>query len=409
MHEVFTRPSTRYPRLFAVVIAMSSALIFATTPLSYGQGEDEAGGFVTLTDDRQDQQFVAGERVEVSDANVSDDIFPAGQDVFFDAVSAKHVIAAGMSLSFKDITADDLILAGGQMDLSGTVRDDVVAAVCPFCPFGGRLHLADTMLIGDDARLAGRDISVDGGIGGDLYVAAQHFRLSGDVEGNARIEAERIVLVPGARIGGDLLYTSAATLDVPDNVTIVGQVRQVETALPFAEWAPEDWIWWGILFVVGILVALILLGVALQFAMPGLLSRAVSTVSEKPWASLGRGLVIAVLVPAVVALLMATIVGAPIGMVAMAGFVVLLALAFVAITFWIGRYARGLVSKTAAPSGYGSRILWTTLGILILVVVGLIPIVGWAAVMLAMIAGLGSVISQLSPLFRRADASPAET
>ncbi|GJL71568.1 MAG: hypothetical protein NMNS01_07670 [Nitrosomonas sp.] len=41
------------------------------------------------------------------------------------------------------------------------------------------------MQIGDDARLAGRDI-IDGRIGSELFATAQQFRLSGEIMGNAR-------------------------------------------------------------------------------------------------------------------------------------------------------------------------------------------------------------------------------
>ena len=244
---------------------------------------------------------------------------------------------------------------------------------------------------------------MDGRIGGDLYAAARQFRLSGEVVGNARIEADRIALAPGARIGGDLLYTSQTKPEVPDGAVIAGQVRQVESQLPFAEGLPESWIWYGVLAVTGFVVAILLLGAALQLAVPGLLSNAVATVQAKPWSTLGRGLVLALVVPVAIALLMATVIGIPIGMITAAGFVVLVALAFVAIAYWIGLYVRRLFGRQDVPTGLGSRILWTSLGILILLIVGLIPFIGWAIGVLAMIAGLGAVISQLGPVFRKPD------
>jgi len=381
--------------------------VLVAAPKSVANADEKT--ISTLSGDHQKQQFVAGERVEVTHANVADDIFALGRDVIFETVSATNVIAAGMSLSFKGITADDLIVAGGRMDLSGNIKDDVVAAVCPFCPVGGRLHLTNDMQIGNDARLAGRDIAVDGRIGGDLYAAGQQFRLSGEVVGNARIEADRIALAPGARIGGDLLYTSQSKPEVPDGAIIAGQVRQVESQMPFAKGLPERWIWYGVFAAIGIVLAILLLGAALQLAMPGLLSDAAATVQAKPWSTLGRGLVLALVVPVAIALLMATVIGIPIGMVTAAGFVVLVALAFVAIAYCIGLYVRVLFRRQGVPTGSGPRILWTSLGIFILLIIGLIPFVGWAIGLLAMIAGLGAVISQLGPIFRKPDTAPATT
>ena len=407
MHKLFKSPSTSRRSLSAAVMGLLTVAALVAASISVAHADDKT--ISTLSGDHQKQQFVTGERVEVTNANIADDIFALGGDVIFETVSAKSVIAAGRSLSLKGITADDLIVGGGRMDVSGDIKDDVIAAVCPFCPVMGRLHLTNDMQIGDDARLAGRDIAVDGRIGGDLYAAAQQFRLSGEVVGNARIEADRIALAPGARIGGDLLYTSQTEPEVADGAVIAGQIRQVESQLPFAEGLPESWIWYGALAVTGFVLAILLLGAALQLAAPGLLSNAAATLQAKPWSTLGRGLVLALVVPIAVALLMASVIGIPIGMVTAAGFVVLLALAFVAIAYCIGLYVRRLFGLHGIPTGSGSRILWTSLGIFILLIVGLIPFVGWAIGILAMIAGLGAVISQLSPIFRKPDTAPAAT
>lgn len=408
MHKLFKSPSTSRRRsMSAAIMAVSTVAAVIAAPISVANADDKT--ISTLSGDHQKQQIVTGERVEITNANVADDIFAAGREVIFETVSAKNVIAAGMSLSLKGIIADDLIVAGGRMDVSGNIKDDVIAAVCPFCPVMGRLNLTNGMQIGDDARLAGRDIAVDGRIGGDLYAAAQQFRLSGEVVGNARIEADRIAIAPGARIGGDLLYTSQTKPEVSDGAVIAGQVRKVESQLPFAEGFPKNWIWYGVLAVIGFVLAILLLGAAVQLAMPGLLSNAVATVQTKPWSTLGRGLVLALVVPIAIALLMASVIGIPIGMVTAAGFIVLVAMAFVAIAFCIGLYVRRLFGRQDVPTGLGSRILWTSLGILILMVVGLIPFIGWAIGMLAMITGLGSVISQLGPVFRKANTAPAAT
>jgi len=409
MFEFLKQHLVRCQHLSAIVIALLSACVIVALFSFAAAASEETSRLNTLSGDHQKQQFVAGMRVEVTEANVADDIFAAGQYVLFESVSAKNIIAAGMSLSLQGINAEDLILAGAQIDLSGHVTDDVIAAVCPFCPFGGRLHVKSTMQIGDDARLAGRDIAIDGRIGGNLFAAAQQFTLSGEIAGNARIEAEQIVLSPGARIAGDLLYASRTEPEILDGAIVTGQLRQVERQFSLDEEPPKNWIWCVVFAVLGALLALILLGAVLQLAMPGLLSNAAATAAGKPWASLGRGLVVALLLPGAVALLMATVIGVPIGLVAVACYFVLLTMAFAAISYCVGLFVRGFSSHKDISTGLGSRIFSTTTGILILLIVGLVPFVGWAIGMLAMIAGLGAVVSQLGPVFRRINTLPPAT
>jgi hypothetical protein len=98
---------------------------------------------------------------------------------------------------------------------------------------------------------------------------------------------------------------------------------------------------------------------------------------------------------------MVTVIGVPIGLIGVAALLLLYALAFVAIAFCIGLYARSLFGKADELTGMWSRILWTAAGILILIVVGLVPFVGWAIGILAIMAGLGAVTSQLGPVFAR--------
>lgn len=408
MHKSSAFHPTRHLTLTPVVAAVLAVLMTAAVSPSFADYDEKIAKIVALTGDHQKQQFLAAQRVEINSATVADDIFAAGQDLRFGGVSAKYVFAAGASLIFTDMTAEDMTLAGGQIDLSGNVRDDIIAAVCPVCPIGGRLHLSRGTQIGDDARLAGRDVDVAATIGGDLYAAAQQFTLSGDVAGKARIEAERITFAPGARIGGDLIYASPTEPEVPEGV-VTGQIRRVEMIMPFPEELPKVSIWHGILAVFGVFLAILLLGAALQIAVPRLVSDAVATFQGKPWSTLGRGLILALILPAAVALLMASVIGIPIGMVAMAGFVVLVALAYVAIAYCIGLYVRVLFGAKDIPEGAGARILWTSLGIFILLILGLIPFIGSAIGMVAMIAGLGAIISQLGPIFRRPDTTGTPT
>ena len=401
MQQSFESSLAVRTRLRALVSVLASACLVVAIAQPSIADDDEDWVRDSLSGEHLDQQFVAGERVEVNNANVADDIFAAGNDLNFDTVSAKLIIAAGASLRFRDVSADDLILAGLQMNLSGEVNDDLVAATCPVCPVGGRLHLASSMRIGDDARLAGRDIVIDGRVGGDLYAAAQRFELSGTVAGDARVLAERIVLESGSRIEGDLRYAGASEPELRDGAVVAGQIIEVESPIPFEEESPEHPLLIAVSVLFGVFAAVILLGIALQLAVPGVLSRAAATVRTGLWASLGRGFVLALLGPAAILLLMVTVVGAPIGLIGVAALVLLYALAYVAIAFCVGLYVRRLFGKSDDATGAWPRILWTAAGMLVLTVIGLVPFVGWAICVVAVMAGLGAVVGQIGPVFAR--------
>ncbi|MDH3231557.1 MAG: hypothetical protein OEN55_17345 [Alphaproteobacteria bacterium] len=363
---------------------------------------------VALSGQYQDQQFVAGEEVRI-EAEVADDIFAAGREVVFDGASADKVfaaaqdvlvdgasvetlVAAGSSLTVRATTVEDVILAGRKIDFTGQVADDFVAA-------GGWLNLRRGADIGDDARLAGREIDIAADIGGDLHAVAQAVTLSGRIGGDVRIEAERIVLLSGARIGGDLAYAGPRKPVLMEGAVVAGEIREFESTLAGFEGGPEDWIGSAILAALGILLALLLLGAVLQLALPGLLSRAAATAREQPWSTLGRGLVLLLLTPIVVMILMMTGIGIPVGMVILASFFVVATVALTAIAYCIGIYLRGLFGRKGAAENTGPRILWTALGISLLAIVGIVPFLGAVAILLALIAGLGAVIRELWRMF----------
>ena len=423
MHMFLQRKTTQRQAYIAAATCLIAALLLAMLPSVSGADDDgdddEEWERVSLSGTHQDQQFLAGERIDVSNVTTEDDIFAAGKDLDFDTVVAEMIVAAGASLRFKDINVDDLILAAGgslsfddveaddliaagaDLSFSGQLEDDVVAAVVPFSPIHGRLRLKERAQIGDDARLAGREVIVEGRVGGNLYAVGRYVELAGQVGGDAALEAERIVLKSGARIAGDLRYASPNELELRDGANVAGKIIQVEPTIPFDREAAEDPVWIAVLVMLGFFVALIVLGVALQLAIPGILIGSTTAISASLWACLGRGLVLALLAPAIAALLMATFIGAPIGILIFAAMVLLYAMAFVAISYSIGRYVCRLFGKSETGARAGRRILWTTVGILLFVIVGMIPLIGWALAMLAIICGLGAVISQLGPIFGR--------
>ena len=378
------------------VKAFAAALVIALAammPPTQGRAA-ELGEKISLSGSHQDQQFLAGETVEVT-ADIADDVFAAARKVLFEGASAENALAAGFIVTVRETTVRDMILAGGEIDFAGSVTDDLVAAVCPFCPMVGGLHLRRGSHIGDDARLAGRDIHVEARIDGTLYAAATgRVTLSGEIGGNAEVLADRIVITPDARIGGDLLYAGTAKPEIPEGAVISGQVRELDVKLPELG-DRESWIWFGIAAAVVFVLAVMFLGAVYQLVIPNVLSRAAVTAQEQPWSSLGRGVVVFLVTPAIAALLLATIIGIPLAMVIIAIFFVLLTLAFVSVAYCIGLFLRGRLGRQATLPSWAGRIMWTALGVLILMLVGAIPLIGFVLALLAVVAGLGGLVGQV--------------
>jgi hypothetical protein len=131
-------------------------------------------------------------------------------------------------------------------------------------------------------------------------------------------------------------------------------------------------------------VSTLVLGLLSVHFLPRYHSSAVTVLREQPWTALGIGFLAGVVTPVVCGLLLATIVGAPLGLILAASYLVLLYWGRIFVASRLGDAVCGLFH--AAP---GAR--WTfVVGLVVYYVLALIPLVGWLVVSLVVLLGLGA-------------------
>ena len=81
----------RLPVILTIILSFWALVLPAFSP-AYADEKDKE--YVTLTGEHENQQFSAGKNIEITNANISDDVFAAGRDLTFDGVTAKQIIAA---------------------------------------------------------------------------------------------------------------------------------------------------------------------------------------------------------------------------------------------------------------------------------------------------------------------------
>lgn len=367
---------------FALVATILLTLAAGISP-SAADGHER----VVLDGAHADQQYVAGEEVRI-EAEVTDDIFAAGYEVVFDGATGEDLIAAGRRVTFRRTTAQDVIVAGADVDFAGEITDDLVGA-------GRRVHLRHDSVIGDDARLAAGDLDIEGRIGGDLDAVAELITLSGEVAGDVDLLARRIVLAPGARIGGKLTYRSRSEADIAADAVVAGGVERLEIEdFDELEKVRRRGPLVGLgAWLVGVL-ALIVLGAGLHLALPNLLTGAVAAMNRNPWSTLGVGFALFVVTPVAAMFLVFTVIGLPLALMGLAAYAVSLGLGLITAATWLGGRIRRWVGRgTGALDGWG-RVLWAAVGIVALSVLGAIPFLGGLALLFAVLFGLGALAPQ---------------
>jgi cytoskeletal protein CcmA (bactofilin family) len=349
----------------------------------------------------EDDLYVAAEQVYI-DGTVQGDLIAAGSLVEINGTVTGDVIAAGAGIRINGEVQDDVRAAGNGIEISGTVGDDVIVAgggeSPTFMPGAGQnvaqgIRLTNESSVGGDVVLFGGLGIVEGVVEGDLNAFAQRLSIGAQVGGDAEAGAGTLTFSSGAAIAGDLLYRSEERTDVPQGV-VSGEVtfREVEEeqADPVAQ--VLGWLWRTAL----ILLGFALLGWLLLRFAPRTLTRPASTISERTGATALTGLVAALLfmfIPLASALLVFAVIlfwgwfpGIAMGLFLFGLFSLAWFLSPLVTGLWLGRWFASLLGR---DMGQTPALM---LGIVLLVILGRLPFIGWIIYLVSFILAVGGLV-----------------
>jgi hypothetical protein len=248
----------------------------------------------------------------------------------------------------------------------------------------------------------GGDISVPAGEQADVvFVANGDADIAGTV--NTLTVIEGSATVHGATVE-DIIVISG-TLALEDGAEVIGNVRSIESTVTQADDVVIGGEIKGLdaeLLAVGAFLApamiLFAIGMALASVVAGLLLAAVGArqvraaervIAAEPLKAFGVGLLGVIVIPILAILAMVTIVGAPLGLGVLLGFLPLLAfVGFLVAGIFLGEEILGTRKEPAAAHPYTAALL----GILVLQVIGIVPFVGGLVTGVASLLGFGAIL-----------------
>jgi cytoskeletal protein CcmA (bactofilin family) len=359
------------------LVQLLFSVLFMLLPLPVGA--QVTGGTVVLRGKLTDNTYVAGGMVDVA-AEVERDFVAAGGTINVRELVKGDVTVAGGAVNISARVGDDIRAAGGTVIVGAEVGGEVVAA-------GGTVTLAPDAKVAGRAWLSGGRVTAAGRIARDLKVAAGSVSLAGEVDGNVLIAARTIEILPTARIKGDLTYTSMSTARIDPGAQIQGKVtfRRSDLAERAARLGRVIFVIARVVLLAGLIVA----GVVLLLLLPGFAISAAQTIRNHFWKSLGLGFLGFVVTPVVAILLMASIIGIPVGLAVGALYPVALLLGYLTAAISFGDWGARLIGRRSEIST-AERTLWLVAALVILALVHLIPILGSIVVWLVVLIGLGA-------------------
>lgn len=404
------------------------AALLATAGLALAAGlvaevERRADKLVEVGPDEvvADDLYASGEVVRIQ-GTVLGDLVAVAREVYVEGTVEGDVIAAGQAVSITGTVGDDVRIAGQVLHLGPEARiaDDVVAA-------GFSLEARPGSTIGGTVLGFGYQALLAGEVGESVRGSLAALELAGTVEEDVELAvgprgertprsfgppppvpyptvASGLTLADGARIGGDLGYSSPDEAAVASGAEVEGEVAYEPT--PGEEEATTAD---RALDAARRFAALLLVGGLLLLIAPGWTAGLAATVRERALPSLGWGLVFLLAAAAAVLVLalatafvaailaFATLTGLAVatgalGVLAELGLVLGLILACWYLPAIVVGLAGGrLALARDAEPGRGRLLAALAVGALVLVLLGLVPYLGAFIGLLVLLLGLGAL------------------
>lgn len=385
----------------SIVAGLFSLLFIAALPgmawaADFRGGDDqlEVSGAV------DDDVYAAGDGITVS-GDVTGDVAAVGRNVRLSGSSGGSFFAGAQRITISGRVGNSARVAGQDVIVSGEIGKDLLGA-------GQNVTIEEGGTVGRDVWAGGQTLDVAGTVTRDVRGGAAEVTISGTVEGKVEVESDSVTITDGARIAGDLVYTSKNEADIAEGAEVGGEViRREPKAAPVDESNP---VLDAILSFLRGVAGSFLLGLVLLWLLPDLLPVLTRTMRSDTLASAGIGLAALFLIPivALIILIPALLLGAfgavPFLMLAVYGFLLMLAKA--AVGYLIGLMILQKSDSPVMPGTLGDSLKALIVGVVLLTLVGLIPFIGGLVGFLTAILALGAGLLAFSR-WRKARAAAA--
>ncbi|MCB1359086.1 MAG: hypothetical protein KDK53_22145 [Maritimibacter sp.] len=333
--------------------------------------------------------YVGGRTIVVSGAPVQD-LFAAGQSVTATAEIAGSAHMAGQNVTLEGRVGQNLYAAGQNVDIAAPVAGNVTVA--------GQ-DLTVTEPVSGNLRAGGQSVELRAPVAGNAIIGAEEVRIDATVSGDLALASDNIDWGNDARVEGELhVYAQTPdAVDVPDRVAagdrvFVHEVEKFDDAGAMRGFERPSFLerlrnWIGGVVVVGLLGTLFA-AIAPNF-LAGLRTRALA---RPVFTGLVGAVGLSALIGSVVLLAMTGfgILLIPLSIVAA---VLLGVTGYVIGTYALGVWATGIAGR-GAPDSTGDRAVAAFAGAAIGALVGLIPWIGWLAVMAIFLVGAGALVAR---------------
>jgi len=322
--------------------------------------------------------YIAGGSV-TSSGNIKGDLITGGGNVVITGDVESDVIAGGGNITILSNIGDDVRVGGGTIIITGKIGGDLIAG-------GGQINITGAGIGGDVAIGAG-DVRIDAPVAGNLFIAGGNVFINAPIGGDVKIQAEKVTLGSAAVISGNLAYKASNELVKEEGAIVKGvvdfqQIENKKTSARVLAAMGSAFLLWKFL---AILVCALLVGLVFRRYT----KEVIILSTKRPLYELGKGVIIAIVVPIISVFLLVTLLGIPLGILGLLCFILMMFLACIIAPIVVGSVVYSYFSKKEF------EVSWQTilLGVFLWMLLGLIPFIGWLILILVMFIVLGSLVT----------------
>ncbi len=336
---------------------------------------------VTLTTVKN--TYLAGGVVNVFQEK-SGDVYAAGSMVSVTGKVGQDLVAAGGNINITSEIGGDVRVAAGNINIGGPVDGELLAA-------GGQIEIVPSSVIRGDFLVAGGKVNIDGLMNGNGRIIAKEVYISGTLNKDVNIKANRLVIEKTAVINGNVNYQGKEEAVVREGAKINGKISFTKIEGKVAKSVGLAAILNVFLFIKFLM--LLVAALVLFFLMRRSIPKISAEVVDNFWKKMLHGFVLLIVIPAAIIFLFLTIIGSLLGVfgIALYGLLVILGMVFAVII--IAELLNRLIfrGQRARPLNWPMVIL----GVIVMELLVFVPVIGWIANFLIFLVSFGAISNLL--------------
>jgi cytoskeletal protein CcmA (bactofilin family) len=322
-----------------------------------------------------DDLYVAGSTV-IIDGTVNGELWAFGSTVTINGEVKGSMVAIGQTVNVNGSVGHAARLVAETLNVSGDIMGDLIF-------FASEANIASKAKIGGDSLFFAENVHIDGAVERDIKGSANEVTLTNEVGRDVELNVENLTLTSAANVQGNLTYTSENEADIQSGATVSGKtthnIPEAKEPGPFSGIGGK---------ILGFFMALVT-GLFIILIAPRRSASAADAIRNKPWISLGWGAVILFATPIAAIVVCATVIGIPVGLIALVLYAIAIYISQVFVGLFLGRW---IIGRFRAVESKAIMIGALASGLVIITLLGLIPYLGFWIGLAVALFGLGAVL-----------------